>query len=551
MTAVANPTPRRDVAALAALHLCPSQRELEGAVAIELERGLPGVGMALGLADDGGELRVCAVVGSGLGLAVGTRVEPGGSRAVERLPIRYRTYSLGSLWIDRVLSPEERAFAVAAVTHFGTAVGNLALNEESRQATAAYCASLQALEEGIVLFQEEDPEAVMARLLSLATSMAQATAGALFVLREVGNRESGLGLEQTLGIPEQLVAAFKGINGCPWPDVLLGEQAQLASRTPDGALALLSPESVPPALQGMVVLPLRYHGVEAGLCLLFNPSFDAVDQREVLSRVQSLGQLGAALLHRLRLEALNARNRSRERELQIAETIQKRLLPTSAPTAAGLTFAWGSIAAQQIGGDYLDVFQQDAGVVHAIVADASGHGINSALLMSSFRSNYRANAPRHTVEALTAFLNNEVVNEVGPTGMFITAALLHIDPAARRMRVASAGHTPVMLLRGRSGTVEQLESSGPPLGFLHGAEFTARSVDLEAGDIVLLYTDGVTEAANADCDMFGEERLEQLLRAHAHNGPDAILKAVRESLVAFTGRTRYEDDVSMLVVCAT
>ena len=214
----------------------------------------------------------------------------------------------------------------------------------------------------------------------------------------------------------------------------------------------------------------------------------------------------------------------------------------------GFAFAWDSIAAENIGGDYLDVFSHDAREVHAVVADASGHGINSALLMSSFRSTYRANAPRMTVGQLVSSLNNEVTNEVGPTGMFITAVLLRIDCAAMRLSMTSAGHTPVLHYRARTGSITQIESNGPPLGFLHGADYTTDDVELEAGDLFLLYTDGVTEATNADLDMFGEDRLVALLQRHGAGEPQAILAAIRADLAAFTGRDRYEDDVSLVVI---
>jgi len=532
----------------AALHACESITELERRFASDLKSLLPDTPLVLGLVETGGRHRVAVSLGTH-GIGVGDMVAASGPDwSRERLPIRFRNHELGALCAGRSLRPDEIAIATAALVHFGTAIGNLTLNEESRQATAAYCASVQTLEEGIILFQEGDSEAVQARLLSLATSLAQTNAGALYVLREVGDASSGLQLEQTLGIPDSLLATFRSADGSAWPDSLLGQSAQLLTRSDDGALAGLAGDCVPPALRNVVVLPLRYHGVEAGVCLLFNAGFEAANAAELVARVQSLGQLGAALLHRLRLEALTARNRSIERELQIAATIQKRLLPTTAPATREFAFAWSSIAAQSIGGDYLDVFGQDDGALNAIIADASGHGINSAMLMSSFRSTYRANASRHTVATLTASLNNEIVNEVGPTGMFITAALLRLDRAERRVTVTSAGHTPVMILRAATGAVEMLASDGPPLGFLQGAEFTDQVLHLESGDSLLLYTDGVTEATNVDLDMFGEERLARLLKRHAADDPQVLLNAVRRDLAEFTKRDRYDDDVSMLVI---
>jgi len=538
-------------AALAALHSCRSREELDRAVAPELERVLPETALALCLADeDGGDGRVHVVVGDGCPVEVGA-AQPNQRwplPATQQLPVLYRESALGALLVGRAISADERTLANAVLAHYGAALVNLTLNEESRQATDHYCASLQALEEGIVLFQEEDPGAVMARVLSLATTMVQCTAGALYVLREVGKMESGLTLEQALGIPDTLLESFHAEGSAIWPDCLLGQATHVAERAEDGSLAMLARACVPPILQNVVVLPLRYHGVEAGLAILFNPAIDATNARDHLGRLQSFGQLGAALLHRLRLEEVNARNKSIARELEIAETIQKRLLPTKAPDTTEYEFAWCSIAAQNIGGDYIDLMTSDLGDIYAVVADASGHGINSALLMSLFRSTYRGDARWMEPNELAVVLNEEVVDEVGATGMFITAVTLRIEKDSKRMTLSSSGHNPVMLYRKRLGKVQLIDSHGPPLGFVTGAEYGSETLVLEAGDVLLLYTDGISEAADSDLEMFGDDRLVAAIEQHCGDSPEILLQALRQSLATFTGRDRYDDDVSITVI---
>jgi sigma-B regulation protein RsbU (phosphoserine phosphatase) len=543
---------------LAELHAARSQDELEHALAALLGAALDGVDAALSLADDvGGTMQLRLALGPTCPVRGRQRVRrddwplPDG----QRLPVRFRSHVLGEFWFGQAIDAERLQDVDDMLVHYATALVNLTLNVESRQATEDYCASLQALEEGIVLFQEEDPAAVTARLLSLASAMVQATAGALYVLREVGKPDSGLRLEQALGIPDALLQSFTGVDGCAWPEVLLDQPAHLAVRSSDaeldssdGAMAMLAPECVPPILQSIVVLPLRYHGVQAGVCLLFNPLLESTQPRDFLGRLQSFGQLAAALLHRLSLEALQASSRSIARELEIAETIQKRLLPERAPPTEEYEFAWSTIAAQNIGGDYLDLLPSDLGDIYLACADASGHGINSALLMSSFRANYRGSVAWQEPNDLAALLNREVAHEVGPTGMFITAALLRLERDTKRLSMCSAGHNPTFLWRAATGIVESLDSNGPPLGFVADAEYEGTETTLASGDVLLLFTDGVTEATNADLDMFGEDRLKALLAQYATYGADKLLGAVRTALADFTGRERYDDDVSMLVV---
>jgi len=549
VAATSTPTPWADASSQVTLHACRSQDELEQAFVAGLAQLLPGIEAAVCLADDECDgLVVRAVLGEAC------PVQPLQSVSADswplpteqRLAIEYRDNVLGELWLSAAPSAAARAELQDALTHLGTALVNLALNCEAREATDEYCATLQALEEGIVLFQEPDPDALMARLLALASGMVDATAGALYVLDEVGNARSELVLQQALGMPDALLESFRGVDGAPWPACLTDAPAQIVERDEHGSIAGLDPDCAPSVLQRVVVLPLRYHGVQAGVCVLFNPKIDR--QRDINGRLQSFGQLAAALLHRLSLERVRENSVSIERELQIAETIQKRLVPSEAPPSEDYDFAWHSLAAKSIGGDYVDFIVSDLGDIYAIVADASGHGINSALLMTSFRANYRGNAAWLEASELAASLNNEVAHEVGPTGMFITAALVRIEQETGQLSICSAGHNPTMIYRAATGTVEQVESHGPPMGFMAGVDYEDYDSDLQSGDVVLLYTDGITEATDAELEMFGEERLEQLLAEHAKGTAKDVLDAALAELARFTGVDRHDDDVSLMVI---
>ncbi|MFT4513400.1 MAG: serine phosphatase RsbU (regulator of sigma subunit) [Planctomycetota bacterium] len=536
------------------LHACRTQDGLEGEFKKGLEAMLPGVDAALCLAESvEGQFEVRFVIGDG------TPLQP--LQAVtrdawllpdaQRMGLTFKGNLLGEVWLSAAPSEHVAAELQEGLTHIAAAMVNLALNQESREATDDYCATLQALEEGIVLFQEPDPEALMARLLSLASGMVDAAAGALYVLDEIGNPNSELTLQQSMGMPEQLLASFRGADDIPWPMSLIDSAAQVATRDEAGLIAGLANDCAPEVLQEIVILPLRYHGVQAGICLLFNPRTESSQAREYIGRLVSFGQLAAALLHRLSLERLKENSISIGRELEIAETIQKRLVPSEAPPNEDYEFAWESISAKSIGGDYVDFLTSDLGDIYAIVADASGHGINSALLMTSFRANYRGHAAWLEPSELTVSLNNEVAHEVGPTGMFITAVSARIEPESKELTVCSAGHNPMMVYRAATGKVEQIDSHGPPMGFMANAEYESYSGKVASGDVLLLYTDGITEATDADMEMFGEERLDRLLSENAKRGTaQQVLDAVLAELGAFTNMQHHEDDVSIMVIKA-
>jgi serine phosphatase RsbU (regulator of sigma subunit) len=538
---------------MAALHACKDHAALDRAATAAFAEVAPGVPLLLGLPADGTRhLHAHLLLGGAFGCQHGAAIDERAlaAQATIRLPLRFQEHTLGDLFAPADCPTEQLAALEAVLAHYAGALANLTLFAEARQATDGYCASLQTLEEGIVLFQEEDPAAVTARLLNLATTMVQASAGALYVLQEIGDPGSGLRLEQALGMPDRMLEGFAAAVDWPWPDYLLGQPAQFLERSGDSHLAEIPDHALPAVLTNVMVLPLRYHGIEAGLCLLFNANAESSTAREQLLRVQHLGQLGAALLHRLRLEAQNAKNRSIARELEIAEVIQRRLLPTKAPQSREFDFAWASVAAQNIGGDYLDLMVSELGDIYAVVADASGHGINSALLMSLLRSSYRSEAPWCDQHELLGLLNRDVCHEVGHTGMFITACSLRLEHESRRVVVANAGHPAAILLRAGAATAARLEASGPPLGFHASAAYSEVEYTLATGDLLVLFSDGITEATNQDLDMFGEDRLVATLLAHRGEAPQEILRALQAALATFSGRDRQEDDVSLLVIRA-
>jgi sigma-B regulation protein RsbU (phosphoserine phosphatase) len=210
---------------------------------------------------------------------------------------------------------------------------------------------------------------------------------------------------------------------------------------------------------------------------------------------------------------------------------------------------------QQVGGDYLDCLEGVNGEYIVTIADVSGHGVDSALLMTSFRSTYRAESLRTEPDVLLNNLNNVMVHEVGDTGMFLTTVTLKIAADGRSFSFSSAGHNPFLLYRASEDQFFSLESSGPPLGVMRGVDYLLEEVVTESGDVLVLYTDGVVEAtafaAGDDFeeeDMFGEERLKDLVRDYHNASSTEIKDRVFQEVRDFSGMQTQSDDVSMMVV---
>ena len=552
MSASAPPTVDSMVVALAALHGAASDAEADDAFLAVVSAIAPEAAAAVCLFTDGGDSLLVRSVTPGCPLAVGSLVDADSWPQPDerRLVLRIRGEEFGELRLGADVDDAVRRRLGDAAAHYAAAIANLALLTHARRQNTRLGAKLTAVEEAIPLFQEDTTETVHARLLQVAANVVEAMAGALYVREEIGRNDSTMRLAHAIGIPESMLSTFESADGGPWPLGLLDGGPRIEWRSsPCEPLARLSPACMPTHLRGVVVLPLTYSGICAGVCVLFNPELQDGEERLVAERMESFMALAAALLHRLDLERRAVANQSMERELEIAAQIQKSSLPTDPPMAAAYEFAWASTPAQRIGGDHIDWLAGSGGEVHAVVADASGHGINSALLMTSYRANWRGSAPWLQTSALAERLNGTVSHEVGSTGMFVTAVLFRLAADGSAVTLCNAGHTPVLHWRAASRTVAAIPGDGPPLGFLPDAAYGEREVPLAPGDTLLFYSDGLTEAAANGGAMLGDERLAAAFAAGAAVGTAADALAVIQRLLHdWTGRARQDDDVSIVVV---
>lgn len=546
----ASSTRRQTAHVLLELH---EQRNLEGLRALATNlfaRRLPEGSIAV-LIDDGAarDWSVELSQGPGCPLQQGRRArrEAWTATGLVRHTMSFRGMAIGELQLlpgpDR---DEGDDWLPEFVEHYAAAVAKLKLDVAASTMIDHYCAGLQAFQEGVVLFQETDRDVTAARFLQLTTSLLRAKHAALLTYARVGEPASGLRLDQVLGVPDALVENMRAADGEWWPLRHL-EGPPVLHGPDDPSFPHLEGPGAVAAVANVVTCPVRYHGVTAGLALVFNVEHADLDVDLKLSTLQGLCELGAALLHRFQLEGEAVFAKQLETQLAIAANIQARLLPAEPPRSPEWQCAWSSRPSRSIGGDYVDLLDGEDDGVLAIVADVSGHGIESALLAASARAHYRALAQRLPPGGALACLNRELHGEVGATGMFVTAAAVRLAADGRSLLVASAGHNPTLLYRAATGAVVRIDASGPPLGFLRDASFGESRHELEPGDVIVLYSDGITEAIGEGEEMFGEDRLEAVLVAFATQTPDAILRHILTAVDAFTGRSSLGDDASVVV----
>jgi serine phosphatase RsbU (regulator of sigma subunit) len=246
-------------------------------------------------------------------------------------------------------------------------------------------------------------------------------------------------------------------------------------------------------------------------------------------------------------DQLSLMRQSIEQELRVARSIQQALLPKGMPLLAGWQLTPYYQPAREVGGDFYDFFEQEDGRVGVVEGDATGKGMPAALVASATSSMLRAVA-----QALGSSSAGEVLSRVNesllariPPNMFVTCFYAILDPRSARLSYANAGHDLPYLWRG--GDAEELRARGMPLGIMPGMEYEEKQIELDAGEGVLFYTDGLVEAHDPEGEMFGFPRLRALVAEHAEEGQlgDLLL----EQLYSFVGEGwEQEDDITLLTL---
>ncbi len=256
-------------------------------------------------------------------------------------------------------------------------------------------------------------------------------------------------------------------------------------------------------------------------------------------------QIENSLLHQETLEQAKLKT-----ELELAAQIQLRLLPQRLPKVSGLDVAAMSRPASQVGGDFYDFVGQPGLPFTFIIGDVSGKGMSAALLMAMTRTVIRSKAnsqPMPTPEAVLAYSNEIMYDDFTEVGMFATVFVGRYDPTPRELLYANAGHSPVIYCPG--GTQAQLlEADGPAMGVLQSSLSEDCVITFSPGDLLILATDGFSEARNPAGEMFGFEQLLQLVESLAHKSAREIVGAMFDAIAEFSDEHVQDDDQTLVVI---
>ncbi len=236
-----------------------------------------------------------------------------------------------------------------------------------------------------------------------------------------------------------------------------------------------------------------------------------------------------------------------DRQLKTAREVQLQLVPECPPLIPGYEISGICLSAFDIGGDYFDYIGLDDQKLGIAIADVSGHGISAALVMSAFRALLRTQARIQPDPVLAAKLINQILPEFIVKSDFVTAVHGVLDPANGQFTYANCGHPPPLLFRS-NGEIEKLILGGPALGVFDHHEFESGQAKMRPGDLLLLHTDGVTEAFGPDGNSFGAERLSGFIRQNLTLPVHEIISAIVDAVKSFSGSDVFLDDFTLVLV---
>ncbi|MDD2897589.1 MAG: SpoIIE family protein phosphatase [Desulfuromonadaceae bacterium] len=293
---------------------------------------------------------------------------------------------------------------------------------------------------------------------------------------------------------------------------------------------------------------------------LFSKSIAGLFTQEFIELLTSLGgQLAQAMTIVMEIEAKQLERSQKEaallktakitRDMEIAQQIQESFLPASAPAIAGVDIAGRCISAAHVGGDYYDFFLRDDRTVDIVIADVSGHSVGAALIMSEVRTLLKseANSTRSPC-AILENLNMQLYDDLTRSELFITLFYAKYDAGSGMLRYSNAGHNHPVIQRADTVSPRELDAEGLILGVKTDVLFEELTVTLITGDVLLFYTDGLTEACNSEGEMFETKGLYDHLSTCLHLPADKILDSFYARIHEFTGSQDLQDDISLVVV---
>jgi sigma-B regulation protein RsbU (phosphoserine phosphatase) len=297
-----------------------------------------------------------------------------------------------------------------------------------------------------------------------------------------------------------------------------------------------------------LVVPMGPSGRLEGLLAVGERVSGGPFSEEDCDFAMTLGRQAQAALESVHLHRVQLAKQRQDREMQIAREIQQSLFPQSFPSVPGFEVFAKSLPCHEVGGDHYDVIPLPGGRLAVAIADVSGKGAPASILMASVHASLRALAGTAPPAGLMQRINRFLFENT-QSNRYATVFYGELDPASRRLSYVNGGHIPPYRV-GLRGGEDRLSAGGPALGVIEEAVYDESSIVLEKGDLVVMVTDGVTEAASPEDREFGDEGVIEVLRRGRGEGAESALLGLVQAVQAWTGPVGCSDDLTALVLRA-
>jgi serine phosphatase RsbU (regulator of sigma subunit) len=301
-------------------------------------------------------------------------------------------------------------------------------------------------------------------------------------------------------------------------------------------------------LQAILCIPLILDGSTIGALYADHRSPKVIFSRTMIPLLAAFGTQAAIAIEKARLHEKEIQLQRLDKELSVGQQIQLSLLPQTCPSVPGWEFAATYQAARVVGGDFYDFIQLPDEKLGVVVADVADKGIPAAIFMAVSRTIIRTTALSDCTPAEALIQANNLILQESANDMFLTAFYSVLDASTGQLVFANGGHNHPLLLRAATNAFETLTARGIVLGVFPDIQSENKEVWLSTGDVLVFYTDGLTEAMDMDYQEFGEARLRQAIAESPRGSPSEIVNAILEAMSLFTNGAEQSDDLTIVVI---
>ncbi len=466
-------------------------------------------------------------------------------------------------WVEQLMRDEEVAMAFVAheypenfadnaimlrmyLEHACLSLIKTKIYEEMRNVKEESAAKLDAINEMGELLGNLELDRIMAKLMELSLKILQAEVGSIMLFND--NNELSTTIEW--GLRDDFVKSITYRDGSSMVDKVA------SSRSVHHIEDLLHDEELnfdgsQYAVNSIISFPLFTKERTYGVINVINQEGGSAFGSLEIETLKTVAQLASIAIENAIYHQQAVEQEKLLEQIRIAGDIQRGLLPQESPAIEGLDISGISIPAVNVGGDFFDYINTPEKHLCVVIGDVAGKGIPAALLMAMTRSMVRSSLQQadnnvDNLPKMVQSVNNSLSRE-NLNGKFVTALLYIIDLKEMKIHFLSAGHTPLYIFRPRENRFQAFNEGGLPFGILEGEQYHNAVMEIEPGDILVVYTDGITEAQDKNGQLFGYQRLQDVIRIYANQDAQTIRNAIIDAVENFAQGMAQFDDLTLVV----